>query len=184
MIAISKRLGVTVRDDWKTVYVEDLWGNITIDRNVTINLFSVYLAVYLSVADYSSFLNRCASVVSTNPKQITCIIGDFNLGEFCELVRGTNVPLNYSCQRSEVRYNLFRTISLFQLNHITNQNNRLLDMLITNGPDAFSLGRAVPITVLTHTTLPLRWTTILMGPCYVQTIFMINQKCTVERSEY
>lgn len=144
LVAYSKNLTVAFREDWVSEGLEDLWLQIKINESLTISLCVAYLPEYLPTLVVNEFVKKCSNNFNTTCRHLTCIVGDFNLGDIV-WSSATGCPQGYNCEKSRAIYDLFHSHPIQQLNNHTNHNNRILDLVITDGPDLLTVTPAIPM---------------------------------------
>lgn len=74
-------------------------------------------------------------------------MGDFNLGNITSS-SDTGCPLGCKGMKTKLLLEFFQSNSIPQLNCALNQNDRLLDFVITDGPDAITVTPDEPVSRL------------------------------------
>ncbi|KAL4713289.1 hypothetical protein ACJJTC_018637 [Scirpophaga incertulas] len=118
----------------------------TLVKTVSANLKKKMLTSPVKIVK-KRFINTYEKIISDCSDQITCVLGDFNLGDLRWSPK-TMGPLNYSCEKAKVIYNLFQSNNLFQINFVANHNGKVLDPAITNNLEMFTLRGAVSLSRL------------------------------------
>lgn len=139
LIAVKKEFVVQRRQDLESSS-EDLWLTLTSNNNsnYTLNLCLVYLPPDLKTECLKTWYNKCSENIIniSNSSSNTLLLGDFNLPQV-EWVRDhtssfkmTHTPCPDT--KSELIINLLALGNLAQCNYVTNSNNRILDLVLTD----------------------------------------------------
>ncbi|CAH2096311.1 unnamed protein product [Euphydryas editha] len=142
-MAIKTEIISEHKPDWETV-VEDLWVRIRL-LSGWINICTVYLPSYLSMADYLDFLNNCGNIISFGSKDKHLILGDFNLGDI-DWDNLTGLPQNLLDAKSAALSEFMTSTNLSQLNYVSNQNNRILDLVLASAGLSCSVRKCTEIS--------------------------------------
>lgn len=145
LIAVRNDLTVVERYDWRTS-AEDIWISIVLKRSrpavsYNINICCLYLCKenvgnsYLT--QLQNFHHKLNYVVSTSPLDTFLIVGDFNFGGDVEWHNSIDAiglhPVNVSVQCILEFFDTINMCNLTQFNSERNSNNRLLDLVFSNG---------------------------------------------------
>lgn len=145
LIAVKNDLTVLERCDWRST-AEDIWVTIVLKRSrpavsYYIHICSVYLCKenvgHSYTVQLQNFHQKLNHLISTHPTDTFIIAGDFNFGSDVEWCNSNNdlelCPTNISSRYILDFFDTINTCNLVQLNGERNINNRLLDLVFSNG---------------------------------------------------
>lgn len=148
VIAIKKTYNVTRQTSWETE-LEDLWITIMLKPNYKLNLCLSYLPPYASVENLKKYYENLQNVIlkSNDEAEFLCI-GDYNTPNVSWVPASNFSSLTPSPPVDRKSHLLIETISvcgLSQYNHISNKNNRLLDLVLST-TDAIVVNEGCPLS--------------------------------------
>lgn len=133
LVATKKTLSATRRADWEDRSIEELYVSLPI-----INSYIILCATYIPPASphdlYVKHLTKLQTIYSRHPVYTYCVIGDYNLPNMSNMWKKFPVTSNAHIQSDTHKLFLDTTalLGLNQHNVITNDNGRVLDLLLTN----------------------------------------------------
>lgn len=135
LVAVNKSIVSSSHTDWCTSN-EDVWVSIYPGKiKKRINICCVYLVPNVEINKFFDFFNNLSTLVNDNPNDIFLIMGDFNLGHISWSLNHNNYYLDY-VKTKDIKCSSFVdsiTLSnLQQFNHLSNINNNILDLILTN----------------------------------------------------
>lgn len=121
------------RFNWET-NAEDLWVTAIIN-DISYNFCCVYLPGDLNIVTHEEYYNKFCEILIDNPNDKFVILGDFNVPGFVINYPGYGI--------SATKFNLLKDFINFsgfhQFNGILNNDNRLLDLILSNVDISVSL---------------------------------------------
>lgn len=151
-IAVKKSLRVVRQVSWECD-VEEIWLTVISDViKENINICLCYLPPDLDHKNLEMFYNNCQNVITeTLSNQKVLLIGDFNTPDVYWKSNPNSTYMIPEFQQQSGKYLLLsETISfcdLNQFNYITNKNDRILDLVLSN-MECISVCRATQLTRL------------------------------------
>ncbi|CAH2089986.1 unnamed protein product [Euphydryas editha] len=155
-IAVNKNIKVTRKIKWESE-CEDVWLTLSSgDADGTepfLNICAVYIPPPVNQDYLKTFLSSVTKAISSMTNTSTAIIfGDFNLTniiwEYDEHL-SAYIPLPCNNTTDNIFMDEMQFNNLYQCNHVRNNNNRILDLILTDSPTRLKISECLsPLTNL------------------------------------
>lgn len=141
LLALRREFSAVYRPEWSSP-AEDIWVSVTFTNknNITrtIHICTVYLCSenlgYSYNAQVCNFTDKLSQIVNSHPDDLFMILGDFNFSNIKWTFKYNDCP-KYSGLVGQSQTYFFDTLSecnLVQYNNHYNQNDRILDLVLSN----------------------------------------------------
>lgn len=133
LVAIKKVFNSRKFSSNATFY-EDIWIKVRLANETNLFICVVYFPPSAKFDDYNNFLNFTSCTINNNPNNSYIILGDFNLSSITwgfDKYRYV-IPVVYEGRVAEALVDTMLFTGLQQHNLITNNQNKILDLVISN----------------------------------------------------